>query len=312
MKISIVTTLYKSSPYILEFYDRLIKSVIKLGTDYEIIFVDDGSPDNSLPIVVDLFNHDPNITVVELSRNFGHHKAMMTGLEYANGDYVLMIDSDLEEAPELLEVYWDEMSKNKDTDVVYGKLLKRKGSVWEKLTGGLFYRLLNFLSGEKMPTDIAFSRLATKKYISSLLLFQEKEIYIGGLWHITGFNQVPVPITKHSKGLSSYTFRKKIEMLLNAITSFSSMPLRMIFHLGVFTTLFSIILSIIFAVRKFIYAEVITGWTSLIVVVLFMSGIIILSLGVIAIYMSKIFSEVKNRPFTIVRSVFTNKELKND
>ena len=312
MKISIVTTLYKSSPYILEFYDRLIKSVIKLGTDYEIIFVDDGSPDNSLTIVVDLLNHDPNITVIELSRNFGHHKAMMTGLKYTKGDYILMIDSDLEERPELLEVYWDEMSKNENADVVYGKLLKRKGSVWEKITGGLFYRLLNFLSGEKMPTDIAFSRLATKNYISSLLLFQEKEIYIGGLWHITGFNQVPVPITKHSKGLSSYTFRKKIEMLLNAITSFSSMPLRMIFHLGVFTTLFSIILSIIFAVRKVLYDEVITGWTSLIVVVLFMSGIIILSLGVIAIYMSKIFSEVKNRPFTIVRSIFTRKELKND
>jgi len=130
-------------------------------------------------------------------------------------------------------------------------------------------------------------------------------MYIGGLWHMTGFNQIPVNITKHSKGISSYTLRKKIEMLVNAITSFSSMPLRMIFHTGIITTVFAIILSIFFLVRKIIYAEIVSGWTSLIVITLLMSGIILSSLGIIAIYMSKIFNEVKNRPYTIVRSVHT-------
>lgn len=303
MKISIVTTLYKSSPYVEEFYKRILNSIRKIGVQYEIIFVDDGSPDDSLSVVIELLKNDVNITVVELSRNFGHHKAMMTGLEYANGDYVLMIDSDLEEVPELLETYWEKMSENEDTDVVYGKLSKRKGSLWEKFMGGLFYRLLNFLSGEKMPTDIAFSRLVKKNYMSNLLRFKEREMYIGGLWHIVGFNQVPVYVTKQSKGITSYTLRKKIEMLVNAITSFSSMPLRMIFHTGIFTTFFAIILSIFFLVRKVIYAEIVSGWTSLIVITLLMSGIILSSLGIIAIYMSKIFNEVKNRPYTIVRSV---------
>ncbi len=303
MKISIVTTLYESSPYIAEFYKRLKNSLHKIGAQYEIIFVDDGSPDDSLSIVSALLKDDLNITVVELSRNFGHHKAMMTGLEYANGDYVLMIDSDLEEVPELLEVYWEKMSENKNTDVVYGKLSQRKDTIWNKLTSGLFYRLLNFLSGEEMPIDIAFSRLATRNYISNLLRFRESEMYIGGLWHMTGFKQISVNIVKHSKGISSYTLRKKIEMLVNAITSFSSMPLRMIFHAGIVTTVIAIILSIFFLVRKIIYAEIVSGWTSLIVITLLMSGIILSSLGIIAIYMSKIFNEVKNRPYTIVRSV---------
>jgi len=303
MKISIVTTLYQSSPYIIQFYERITSSIRKIGAQYEIIFVDDGSPDVSLSVANALLKDDLNIIIVQLSRNFGHHKAMMTGLEYADGDYILMIDSDLEEAPELLEVYWKKMNENMDTDVVYGKLSQRNGTLWEKLTSGLFYRLLNFLSGEEMPIDIAFSRLATKNYISNLLRFKEREMYIGGLWHIVGFNQVPVDITKKSKGISSYTLRKKIEMLVNAITAFSSMPLRMIFHAGIATTVFSVILSSYFFSRRLIYAETPSGWTSLIVLLLLMSGIILSSLGIISIYLSKIFNEVKNRPYTIVKSV---------
>lgn len=128
-------------------------------------------------------------------------------------------------------------------------------------------------------------------------------MYIGGLWHIAGFRQVPVNITKHSKGISSYTLRKKMEMLVNAITSFSSMPLRMIFYLGITTTVFALLLSGYFLARKLIYSETLSGWTSLIVLLLLMSGIILSSLGVISIYLSKIFNEVKNRPYTVIRSV---------
>lgn len=303
MKISIVTTLYKSSPYIINFYERILKSIGNIGAQYEIIFVDDGSPDDSLAVVTRLLQNDSNIKIVELSRNFGHHKAMMTGLEYAEGDYVLMIDSDLEEVPELIEIYWEKINEDKNIDVVYGKLAQRKGTFWTKLSSGLFYRLLNFLSGEDMPVDIAFSRLATRNYITNLLRFKEREMYIGGLWHIVGFNQVPVDIIKNSKGISSYTFRKKIEMLLNAITSFSSMPLRMIFHIGTITTVFSLLLSCYFIFRRIFYYEIPSGWTSLIVLLLLLSGIILSSLGIISIYLSKIYNEVKNRPYTIVKSV---------
>lgn len=308
MKLSIVTTLYNSVPYIEEFYKRVIYSANKLCLDHEIILVDDGSQDNSLDCAVKIAEADDRVIVVELSRNFGHHKAMMTGLAYADGDFVLMIDSDLEERPELLLIYWDKMFDTPGTDVVYGSLQKRKGSWWERISGGMFYRLLNFLSGEKMPVDIAFSRLMTRNYVSNLLRFREREMYIGGLWHITGFRQIPVTVQKDSKGISSYNLQKKVDMLLNAVTSFSSMPLRMIFYLGALTTTISLLLGFYFMIRKLILQVVVSGWTSLIVIVLFTSGIIIMSLGVIALYLSKIFIEVKHRPYTIVRGVYSRKE----
>jgi len=308
LKVSIVTTLYNSEQFIEEFYRRISIAVSEIASDYEIIIVDDGSPDDSLEKVLDIQAKDERVTVVELSRNFGHHKAMMTGLGYARGEYVLMIDTDLEEAPELLGVYWCKIHEIKGADVVYGKLEKRKGSLWEKISGSLFYRLLNLLSGEDMPTDIAFSRLMTANYVKNLINFREHEMYIGGIWHIAGFKQIPVSVKKSSKGISSYTLRKKIEMFINAVTSFSSLPLRMIFYIGLFVTGVSLCLSLYYMARKLIYLQVVSGWTSLIVVLLFMSGMIMMSLGVIAIYLSKIFTEVKNRPYTIVKNIYTKKE----
>lgn len=311
MKLSIVTTLYKSAPHIDEFHTRMTAAALKITDNYEIIIVDDGSPDDALKKSLAIQSADPHVSVVELSRNFGHHKAMMTGLMHSCGDYVLMIDTDMEEVPELLGSYWEALQSQPDIDVVYGKLLARKGSLWEKMTGGLFYRLMNLLSGEEMPIDIAFSRLMRRNYVENLIRFGEREMYIGGLWHIAGFRQVPLVVKKNSRGVSSYTLRKKMEMLLNALTAFTSMPLRMIFYLGLFTTTTSILSAIFVVLQKFLLREVMSGWTSLILVVLIMSGIIILSLGVIAIYLSKIFIEVKNRPYTIVRNVHSRKEMRS-
>ena len=308
MKLSIVTTLYKSEAYIEEFYRRICSQASGITDDFEIIVVNDGSPDNSLSVSVGLAKTDKRVKVVDLSRNFGHHKAMMAGLHYVTGNYVFMIDTDLEEAPELLGEYWLRMNESDDIDVVYGQLVKRKGSFFKKITGNMFYRLLNFLSGENMPVDISFSRLMTRKYVESLKLFTEREMYIGGLWHIAGFNQASIPVHKKSRGISSYTLRKKIEMLVNAVTAFSSMPLRMIFVLGSFVTVCSLALSLFFFVRKFFYAEVVSGWTSLIVALLFMSGIIVSSIGIVAIYLSKIFIEVKGRPYVIVKDEYINGE----
>jgi putative glycosyltransferase len=308
MKLSIVTTLYHSSPYLHEFHRRITATVDRLGiTAWELVMVNDGSPDDSLARALALTETDPRVVVVDLSRNFGHHKAMMTGMAHTSGEYVLIIDSDLEEAPELLETYWRRMLDPGDVDVVYGSLVRRKGGTVERSTGGLFYRLLNLLSGEKMPVDIGFSRLMTRRYVDSLLRFREREMYIGGLWHITGYDQVAVPIEKTSKGISSYTLGRKVEMLINAITAFSSLPLRLIFHTGLLTTFAAMVLGAFYTIRKFVYRDVLGGWTSLIVIILFMSGLIMLSIGVIAIYLSKVFVEVKQRPYTIVRAIHQRK-----
>lgn len=304
MKLSIVTTLYKSGNYIDEFYRRIIVSAERITLrDFEIIIVDDGSPDDSLSRSLSIAKLDSRVTVVELSRNFGHHKAMMTGLAYALGDYVLVIDSDLEEAPELLEVYWNHMNENIDADVVYGKLLKRKGFFWERTTGALFYRIMNLLSGENMPIDYAFSRLMKRNYVNNLLKFEERELWIGGLWFITGFKQIWIEVEKTCKGKSSYTFNRKMALFVNAITSFSVIPLQIIFYVGLLITLFSLAMIVLLSIRKVFYNDTLSGWTSIMVFVSFVSGIIMLSLGVVSIYLSKVYIEVKKRPYTIVKSV---------
>ena len=143
MKISIVTSLYYSEGFIEEFYERSVASVKKITDDYEFIFVDDGSPDQSGQKVISLQERDQRIVLIELSKNFGHHKALFTGLKHATGDYIFLIDVDLEEDPELLSVFWEALQAEKDADVIYGTQAKRKGAYFEKASGRFYYRVIS-------------------------------------------------------------------------------------------------------------------------------------------------------------------------
>ncbi|MBI5664356.1 MAG: glycosyltransferase family 2 protein, partial [Nitrospirae bacterium] len=143
MKLSIVTTLYYSEPYIAEFYERISTAAQRITDDYELILVNDGSPDESLSAALALYEKDKRVIVIDFAKNFGHHKAIMTGLSYAQGDYVFLIDSDLEEQPENLDLFWNELHAAPNIDVVYGTQYKRKGGWFEKITGNIFYKLFN-------------------------------------------------------------------------------------------------------------------------------------------------------------------------
>ena len=309
MKLSIVTTLYKSSKYVDEFYERISKEAHKITNDYEIIFVDDGSPDDSLQKSVALYEKDLKVKVIELSRNFGHHKAIMTGLSHAKGEFVFLIDSDLEEEPELLEHFWKELHKDKNTDVVYGVQESRKGDWFEKLSGVFFWKLINFLSPVKIPINMITARLMTSKYTQSLISYKESEIFIGGIWAHMGYKQKAINVNKGSQSETTYSLKRKLALLVNSITSFSSKPLIYIFYIGIITTFISTVFILKLVVDKLLFGLTFEGWTSLIVSVWFFGGLIILLLGVIGIYLSKIFIEVKQRPYTIVRNFF-EKDLK--
>ena len=309
MKLSIVTTLYKSSEYVKEFYERITKEAHKITNDYEIIFVDDGSPDDSLQKSVALYEKDLKVKVIELSRNFGHHKAIMTGLSHAKGEFVFLIDSDLEEEPELLEHFWKELHKDKNTDVVYGVQESRKGDWFEKLSGVFFWKLINFLSPVKIPINMITARLMTSKYTQSLISYKESEIFIGGIWAHMGYKQKAINVNKGSQSETTYSLKRKLALLVNSITSFSSKPLIYIFYIGLITTFISTVFILKLVVDKLLFGLTFEGWTSLIVSVWFFGGLIILLLGVIGIYLSKIFIEVKQRPYTIVRNFF-EKDLK--
>lgn len=304
MKLSIVATLYRSAPHLQEFYRRASAAATALaGDDYEIVLVNDGSPDDSLARAVKLSNGDEHVVVVDLSRNFGHHKAMMTGLKYATGDLVFLIDSDLEEEPEWLAPFSDQMARD-NCDVVYGVQGRRKGSFFERYAGQLFYRLFRLLSRLDLPDNITVARLMTRRYVDALVLHGEYEIFMAGLWVITGFDQRPQTVKKHSTSETTYSLRKKISQLVDSIVSFSNAPLVGIFVIGCAIFAVSGAYTSLLVVNWLFWSRPPTGYTSLIASVWLLGGMVIAFIGIVGIYLSKIYSETKRRPYTIVRRVY--------
>jgi putative glycosyltransferase len=304
MKLSIVATLYQSEAYIFKFYQRASATARQLmGDDYEIVLVNDGSPDNSIDIAVHLTEIDAHVVVVDLSRNFGHHKAMMTGLAVTRGELVFLIDSDLEEEPEWLDSFSAQMS-NEQSDVVHGIQAKRKGSFIEQITGAMFYRLFRLLTGIEQPNNITTARLMSRRYVNALLEHRERELNIGGLWIITGFKQSQQTVLKHASSPTTYSLSRKVSHLVNAVTSFSSLPLVFTFYTGLFTSFSAVVYITYLALRYAFIAAPPDGYTSIIASIWLFSGLIIFFIGIQGIYISKIFSEVKQRPYTIVRHIY--------
>ncbi len=308
MKLSFVSTLYQSTPHISEFYQRASASARQLvGGDYEILLVNDGSPDNSLDLSVQLTELDSHVVVVDLSRNFGHHKAMMTGLAHAKGEHIFLIDSDLEEEPEYLISFADQMQRER-CDVVYGVQQQRKGGWFEQWSGQWFYRFFRALTGLALPENIVTARLMSRRYVDALLRHEEREVFIAGLWHITGFDQRPQVVKKHSTSETTYTFRRKMSLLVNSVTSFSNAPLVGIFYIGVSISLVAVLYIGYLAIQWSFLAKPLSGWTSVMASIWLLGGMIISFIGVVGIYLSKIFSETKQRPYTIVRQIYAKQQ----
>jgi putative glycosyltransferase len=303
MKLSIVATLYQSAPYISDFFRRVTDAARSMTDDYEIVLVNDGSPDDSLSCAIRLTELDSHVVVVDLSRNFGHHKAMMTGLSYTHGEQIFLIDSDLEEEPEWLIEFAEQLAKD-NCDVVYGVQHKRKGGFFERWSGSWFWRLFNYLTEMDLPENIVTSRLMTRRYVNALLLHCESEIFLAGLMQITGFKQSKKIVKKNNTSKTSYTLRRKLSASINAITSFSHLPLISIFWIGSCLFLFALIYLSFILINYFIFSKPLIGWTSLIASVWLLGGLIISFIGILGIYLSRIFLETKHRPITIVRHVY--------
>lgn len=308
MKLSIVATLYQSEEYISEFISRASAAATKIaGDDYEIILVNDGSPDNSLGVARKYIEQTHNLTIIDLSRNFGHHKAMMTGLAHCSGENIFLLDSDLEEEPEWLYLFSQKLYEAQ-CDVVYGVQEQRKGKFFERLSGKWFYYIFNNLTGIKLPENIVTARLMSRRYVDALLRHQERELMIAGLWQITGFNQIPITVKKHSASQTTYTLKNKIALLVNSVTSFSNKPLYFIFNAGITISLIAMVYILYLMYRYFFLSTPPDGWTSVMASIWLLGGIIISFIGVVAIYISKIFAESKQRPYTIVRDVIKQSE----
>jgi len=304
MQLSIVGTMFHAQAYLREFVTRAMSAADATGLSYEIVLVNDGSPDGSLALAKRLSDEFAQVRVVDLARNFGHHRAMMIGLRQVRGELVFLIDLDLEEPPEMLGDFLRTLRAHPDADVVYGQLSRRKGGWWERFSGAMFYRLLDWIGGIAVPRNISTVRLMTRRYVESLLQYGEREVFMAGLWKDTGYEQVPFEFEKGNKGETTYGFRRKVSLLVNSIVAFSSKPLALIFSTGMLISFGAAIYTAWLVYRGLAYGNAPSGWASVIASIWLLGGLIIFFLGVIGIYLSKIFVEVKQRPYAIVRELY--------
>lgn len=303
MRLSIVTTLYKSAPHVQEFYERATRAAAALTDDYEILFVNDGSPDDACERAIALYRRDVHVRVIDLSRNFGHHKAMMTGLQHVRGDLIFLLDVDLEEQPEWLADFHAKLNET-GADSVYGIQARRKGGWFERFAGSVYYKSFNAWLDHPVPENAVTARLMTRRYVDSLVLHRDREMTMAPLWAMTGYQQIALPVIKQSRSKSSYRFSNRVANLVDNITSFSNRPLVYIFYLGTFIMLLSGAYGM-WLIWRATHGEVgVPGWPTLIVSIWFLGGITIFCLGLIGVYLSKVFAETKDRPYTIVRAEY--------
>lgn len=305
-KISIVSTVYNSKEFLDPFIDKCIQSLNLIScSEFEFVFVNDGSPDDSLKHLIERKKEIPQIKILDLSRNFGHHYAAMAGLHFSEGEHVFLADCDLEVSPEILVAFYNIMF-SKNVDVVYGYQERRKGSFLEKFFGRIFWKTLSWFSDTNIPENIVTERLMSRRYVDKLLSLGDRNLFLGGMMYWTGFEQIGLSVTKSMrKGKSTYTAIKRLRLLLEAITSFTSFPLKLLFYFGSITSTVSFLLGAYLIVKKILYPDIyLSGYISTILVIAFFSGVIEMSLGIVGLYIGKIFKQVQNRPLYIVKDIY--------
>ena len=307
MKTSVVTTLYRSKIFLEQFLSEIQLALKQIQCEnYELIFVNDGSPDDSLTFLIEKKKVIKEITIIDLSRNFGHHYAIQAGLNFAKGDYIFLIDNDLETPPSVLIEFYNEIKNDNSIDVVYGYQEVRKGNLIEKYTGSIFWVLINKLSDTKIPHNILTERLMTKEYVDALLRMQDANLFLGGMMHWVGFNQKGIAVKKGQReGQGTYSLKRRAELMLQAITSFSGKPLEWLFYFGLIISFGSVLFIIYLSIRKIIQQdEVELGWTSIVAINVLILGVISTFLGIIGIYIYKIFKQVQGRPNAIIKKIY--------
>ena len=302
--ISIVSTMYRSRTFMPVFLDECLAALRDIGcADFEIVLVNDGSPDGSLPYVLQRCAEIPQLVVVDLSRNFGHHHAIRAGLCMSQGRDVFLIDCDLEVRPSTLAEFAAKRRQS-GADLVYGYQEARKGGRFERLSGALFWKGLNALSDVRIPENMATERLMSRRFVDALLQLGDYNLFLGGMMSWTGFLQIGIPVAKTQRvGRSSYTLMKRLQLMVNAVSSFSSKPLTWLFNIGVLITLlsFSYVGYLIF--RKLVFGDALLGFTSMMGLTALSLGIMTTGVGLVGIYMGKVFNQVQNRPTFIIKDV---------
>ena len=273
-----------------------------ITTSYELIFVDDGSIDKSLSIIKNLAEENDKINYISLSRNFGHQVAISAGLNHAKGNAIVIIDADLQDPPELISDLYNKM--NEGFEVVYAKRNLRKGEGFlKKMTAKLFYRLLSVTTSTNIPLDTGDFRIIDHKILHYLKHMPESNKFLRGQIAWIGFSQTYIEYDRDERyaGKTTYTYRKMIGLAINALVSFSTIPIRIVTILGFIVAFISFLMIIYAYYKKMFTDDSVVGWTSLMVGIMFLGGVQLISIGIIGEYVSKINENVKSRPLYAIK-----------
>lgn len=302
MKTSIIIPIFNEEGNINKLYERL-KSVIKnLNTDIEYVFINDGSKDRSIELIKELASKDSNVKYINFSRNFGHQIAVTAGLDMASGNRIVIIDADLQDPPELIIDMYNKMDEG--YEVVYAKRKARKGESWlKKFTAKMFYRILKSITSVNIPVDTGDFRIMDRKIVDALKQMPEQQKFLRGQISWIGFNQTYIEYERDERfaGETGYTYKKMIRFALDGITSFSNFPLKFASICGFIVSGIAFVVMLYALYSRFISKDYIEGWTSIIISVLFLGGIQLISIGIIGEYISRLSSNVRNRPLYIIR-----------
>jgi len=299
--ITVVVPMYNEEEVIAETCRRLREAMDGAGAEYEILLVNDGSRDKTAEIAAGICAADARFRMISFSRNFGHQVAISAGMDYAQGDAIVVIDADLQDPPSVIPQMLEKWREG--YEVVYGKRLSREGeSAFKKMTSRLFYRFLRSMTEVGIPVDVGDFRLIDRKVRDALKLVNERNRYIRGLISWLGFRSASVGFVREKRfaGETKYPLRKMIRFALDAITSFSYKPLKLASYIGISVSFLSFVYLLVVIWQRIFTDTAIAGWASSIAVSLFFNGITLIILGIIGEYIGRIYDEVKGRPLYIV------------
>ncbi|MBC3538710.1 glycosyltransferase family 2 protein [Rufibacter sediminis] len=300
MDISVVIPVYNEEANLINLYNRLEIALSSLHLTYELIFVNDGSRDGSLNLLKGLAQ-EKGVKYIDFSRNFGHQIAVNAGLDHAHGNAVVIIDSDLQDPPELIPELYAKLQEG--YEVVYARRKQRQGeSILKKVTARLFYRIMATITSTPIPLDTGDFRIIDKKVVEVLRQMPEKQKFVRGQIAWVGFRQTFLEYDRAGRagGETGYTYRKMIRLALDAITSFSNLPLKMATVSGFLVSGIAFLLMLYTLYARFVSEDYVPGWSSIMLSVLFLGGVQLISIGIIGEYISRLSDNVRNRPLYIV------------
>jgi polyisoprenyl-phosphate glycosyltransferase len=303
-EVSVVIPIFNEHENIPELYARLTGALDAAGIPFELILVNDGSTDTSLTLLESLAHTDPRVVIVDLSRNFGHQVAISAGLECSRGKAVIIMDGDLQDPPEVLPAFMEKWREG--NDVVYAIRQQRKENLLKRTAYAAFYRILQWIAHVNIPLDSGDFCLMDRRVVDLLVRMPERNRFLRGIRSWLGFTQVGLAYERHARaaGQPKYTIRKLLYLAADGLLSFSYMPLRMISVMGMGVSILSVALAIYYALKKLVFALDPPGFATLIVALFFLSGVQLITIGVMAEYVGRISDEVKRRPMFVIRRIF--------